>query len=112
MYGGISEPGMVIYLPRVRRDRGVPPRGISRRASSSPWLTEGGRGNPLGQWDWGSESVGMKIICLLYSSTVGTTVVSADKKKTSVRPSVLNLVHLRRDSRHTFNLLALLIPGG
>ena len=31
-YGGVSEPGMGIYLPRVRRDLGVDLRGNSRRA--------------------------------------------------------------------------------
>jgi len=44
MYGGISEPGMGTYPPRVRRDRGVSPRGNSRRARLAPWLVEGGRG--------------------------------------------------------------------
>ena len=43
MYGGVSEPGMGTYPPRVRRDRGVPPRGNSRRASRAPSLAKGGR---------------------------------------------------------------------
>ena len=43
MYGGIAEPGMGIYPPRVRRDRGVSPRGNSRRARLAPLLAESGR---------------------------------------------------------------------
>ena len=66
MYGGISEPGMGTYPPRVRRDRGVCPRGNSRRARLAPLLAKGGRGGALGEWDWGSENAGMKVICLLY----------------------------------------------
>ena len=44
MYAGISEPGMRTYLLRVRRDRGVPPRGNSRPAHSALFLAEGGAG--------------------------------------------------------------------
>ena len=36
MYGGISQPGMATYPPWVRRDRGVSPRGNSRRARLAP----------------------------------------------------------------------------
>ena len=47
MYGGIAEPGMGIYPPRVRQDRGVSPRGNSRRARLAPLLAESGRrGSP------------------------------------------------------------------
>ena len=65
IHEGISEPGMGIY-PRARRDRGVPPRGNSRRARRAPSLAKGGRGGRLDRWDWGSENAGMKVICLLY----------------------------------------------
>ena len=57
---------MGTYPPRVQRDRGVPPRGNSRRARLDPSLAKGERGGRLGQWDWGSENAGMKVICLLY----------------------------------------------
>ena len=36
MYGEIVEPWMGTYPPRVRRDRGVSPRGNSRRARLAP----------------------------------------------------------------------------
>ena len=67
MYGGISEPGMGTYPPRVQRDRGVPPRGNSRRARRAPSLAKGGRGGRLDQWDWVSENAGIKVMCLLYT---------------------------------------------
>ena len=51
--------------PRVRRDRGVPPRGTSRRARRAPSATKGGAGGRLGQLDLGSENAGIKVICLL-----------------------------------------------
>ena len=35
------------------------------RASPPDWPRAGG-GGALGQWDWGSENAGMKVICLLY----------------------------------------------
>ena len=66
MYGEISEPGMRTYPPRMRRDRGVFPRGNSCRARLSQSLAKGGRGGALCQWDWGSENPGTKLICLLY----------------------------------------------
>ena len=44
MHGGISEPGMGTYPPRMRRDRGVSSRGNSRHALLAPSLAEGGRG--------------------------------------------------------------------
>ena len=66
MYGRISEPGAGTYPARVRRNRGVSPRGNSHRARLAPSLAEGGRGGRLGQWDWGSENAGMKVMCLLY----------------------------------------------
>ena len=65
MYGRVSEPRMGKYPPRVRRDRGVARRGNSRRARLAPSLAKAGRGGRLGQWDWGSENAGMKVICLL-----------------------------------------------
>ena len=43
MYGGIFEPEMGTYPPRVRRDSGVPPRGNSRRVRLTPSLAKGGR---------------------------------------------------------------------
>ena len=47
MYGGISEPEMGGYLPRVRRDRGISPRGNSRRARlASSLAKDGGGGAP------------------------------------------------------------------
>ena len=49
IYGVISEPGMGIYPPRVRRDRGVSPRGNSRRARLALTVATGGRGEALGQ---------------------------------------------------------------
>ena len=64
MYGGISEPGMGTCPPRVRRDRGVSPRGNSRR--SPPYWPRAGGWGALGQCDWGPENAGMKVICLLY----------------------------------------------
>ena len=59
MYGGIAEPGMGAYPPRVRRDCGVSPRGNSRRARLAPSLAKGERGGaprPMGlgrgkRWD-------------------------------------------------------------
>ena len=42
--------------------RGATP---AARASPSDWPWAGG-GATLGQWDWGSENAGMKVICLLY----------------------------------------------
>ena len=66
MYGEIAEPGMGTYPPRARRNRGVSPRGNSRRARlASDWSRVGG-GRALGQLDWDSENAGMKVICLLY----------------------------------------------
>ena len=44
MYVGLSEPGMGTYPPRVRRERGIPPRGNSRRARLAPSLAKAGRG--------------------------------------------------------------------
>ena len=44
MYGGISEPGMGTYPAWVRRDRGVSPRGKSRRARLAPSIAKGVRG--------------------------------------------------------------------
>ena len=44
MYGGIFDTGMGTYPLRVRRDRGVPPRGNSRRARRAPSLAKGWRG--------------------------------------------------------------------
>ena len=64
MYEGISEPGMRTYLPRVRLNRGVPPRGNSRRVRLAPSLAECGQRGGLGQWDWGSEKAGMIVVCL------------------------------------------------
>ena len=40
---GMSEPGIRTCPPRVRRDRGVSPRGNSRRTSLTPSLAEGRR---------------------------------------------------------------------
>ena len=59
MYEGISETGMGNYPPRVRRDRGVSPRGNSRCAHLTPRMAEAGRGGsppPMGlglgkRWD-------------------------------------------------------------
>ena len=43
------------------------PEGATPAARASPpdWPRAGG-GGALGQWDSGSENVGMKVICLLY----------------------------------------------
>ena len=63
MYGGISEPGMGTYPPRVRRDREVPPSSNSRRARRVPSFVKTERVGRLCQEDWGSENAGMKVIC-------------------------------------------------
>ena len=43
------------------------PRGATPAVRPSPlhWPRAGGAG-ALGQWDWGSENAGMKVICPLY----------------------------------------------
>ena len=63
--GEISQPGMGIYRPRVRRDWGVPSRGNSRRARRGPSLAEGGRRRALDQWPSGSENQ----VCIYYCTT-------------------------------------------
>ena len=65
MFGGICKPGMGPYSPWVRRGRWVSPRGNYRRTRLAPSLAKGGQGERLGQWEWGSENAGMKVICLL-----------------------------------------------
>ena len=65
MFGGISKPGMGAYFLCVRRDRWVPPSGNYRLARLASSLAKEARGERLGQWEWGSENAGMKIICLL-----------------------------------------------
>ena len=59
MFGGISEPGMGTYLPRVQQYREVPPRGKSRRVRHAPSLAKDrrrGGARPMGlglrkRWD-------------------------------------------------------------
>ena len=49
MYGGFYDPGMGIYHPPVRRDRGVSPRATSASLASPPDWREAGVGGALGQ---------------------------------------------------------------
>ena len=56
--GRISERGMASYSPRMRRNRGVAPRGNVRRAFGAAPLGEGGRRDPLDQWRGVPEQLG------------------------------------------------------
>ena len=58
--------GWVPILPGCDEIVGFP-RGETpaARATRSDWPRAGGEG-ALGRWDWGSENVGVKVICLLY----------------------------------------------
>ena len=53
------------------------PGGATPAARTSPphWPRAGG-GGALGQWDWGSENAGMKVICLFYYGYYNKTVSS------------------------------------
>ena len=53
----------------VRFPRGATP---AARASLPDWPRAGG-GGALGQWDWGSENAGMKVICLSYYKLQGAS---------------------------------------